>query len=125
MTWISWIGKPHVLGADPAQDQGCDCLVMVTRVREWLGLAAPREADIKELLLLASQHEYSKLKKTLEPHLRKLDHPKEGAFTLFEPPDQIGTAVVVDGGLLHVSHRHGVRWLPTSAVKKLQWYDWE
>lgn len=124
MNWHSWIGKPHVLGADPAKQNGCDCLVMVTRVRQWLGLSAPLETDIRELLLLAARKDYTKLSHVLKPHLKELEHPKEGAFTLFETPDQIGTAVVIDGGLLHVSHKHGVRWLPTSLVKKLQWYDW-
>jgi hypothetical protein len=124
MNWHHWIGKPHVTGADPVVNDGCDCLIMVTRIREHLGLPAPTTAEITTLIALAQAEAYLEIQHAIRPHLIKAELPGDGAFTVFETPDQFGTAVMIDSGLLHVSHKRGVRWLPANALRKFNWYHW-
>jgi len=125
MNWHSWIGKRHETGADPVHDEGCDCLIMVTRIREYLGLAAPNAIDVATMILLSSTEGYEEIHDFIAPHLVPKQTPADGAFTVFETPDQIGTAVMIENGLLHVSHKRGVRWLPAGMIRKFNWYDWK
>jgi len=125
MNWHHWIGKKHVTGADPVCDDGCDCLLMVTRIREHLGLPAPNAMDTATMILLSQSEAFTEIHKLILPHLLPVKTPSDGAFTVFETPDQIGTAVMIDGGLLHVSHKRGVRWLPGNLLRKFDWYDWK
>jgi hypothetical protein len=125
MNWQSWIGKKHVTGADPVYDDGCDCLLMVTRIREHLGLVAPDAMDVATMILLAKAEAFREIHTMIAPHLVPVLTANDGAFTVFETPDQIGTAVMIDGGLLHVSHKRGVRWLPGNLLRKFDWYDWK
>jgi len=125
MSWQRWIGKPHVTGADPVHEDGCDCLLMVVRVRESLGLPVPDEAAVQTLISLSLSESYREVHLLLAPHLNPVGPPFDGAFTVFETPDQIGTAVMIEGGLLHVSHKRGVRWLPANMLRKFTWYDWK
>jgi hypothetical protein len=124
VNWHKWIGLPHITGADPLLGQGCDCLIMVTRIREHLGLPAPSVAHIATLIALAQAEAYRDINQFIRPHLVNTETPTDGAFTVFETPDQIGTAVLIDGGLLHVSHKKGVRWLPANLLRKFNWYHW-
>lgn len=125
MNWHRWLGKPHVTGADPVTDEGCDCLIMVTRIREHLGLSAPSSAHIAHLVALAKAEAYRDITQYIRPNLVKLDAPHDGAFTVHETPDHIGAAVLIDSGLLHVSHKRGVRWIPSNMLRKFDWYDWK
>jgi len=125
MNWQKWIGKKHVTGDDPTCDEGCDCLLMVTRIREYLKLPAPNALDAATLILLSKAEAFEDIHKLILPHLVPVQTPRDGAFTVFETPDQIGTAVMIDGGLLHVSHKRGVRWLPGNILRKFDWYDWK
>ena len=125
MNWHRWIGKPHVTGADPVCDEGCDCLLMVTRIREHLGLPAPSAIDTATLILLSQSEAFSEIHKLILPHLVPLQTPHNGAFTVFETPDKMGAAVMIDDGLLHVSHKRGVRWMPGNMLRKFDWYDWK
>ena len=125
MNWHRWIGKPHVTGADPVCDEGCDCLLMVTRIREHLGLPAPNAIDTATLILLSQSEAFSEIHKLILPHLVPAQTPHNGAFTVFETPDKMGTAVMIDDGLLHVSHKRGVRWMPGNMLRKFDWYDWK
>ena len=125
MNWHRWIGKPHVTGDDPVCDEGCDCLLMVTRIREHLGLPAPNAIDTATLILLSQSEAFSEIHKLILPHLVPVQTPHNGAFTVFETPDKMGTAVMIDDGLLHVSHKRGVRWMPGNMLRKFDWYDWK
>ena len=125
MNWHRWIGKPHVTGADPVCDEGCDCLLMVTRIRDHLGLPAPNAIDTATLILLSQSEAFSEIHKLILPHLAPVQTPHNGAFTVFETPDKMGTAVMIDDGLLHVSHKRGVRWMPRNMLRKFDWYDWK
>lgn len=97
---------------------------MVTRIREQLNLPAPTAQEIEVLIELAQEQDYVAIQQEIRPHLLKAETPTDGAFTVFETPDQIGTAVLIDGGLLHVSHKKGVRWLPANLLRKFNWYNW-
>lgn len=125
MNWHRWIGKPHVTGADPVCDEGCDCLLMVTRIRDHLGLPAPNAIDTATLILLSQSEAFSEIHKLILPHLAPVQTPHNGAFTVFETPDKMGTAVMIDDGLLHVSHKRGVRWMPRNMLRNFDWYDWK
>jgi len=125
MNWHKWIGKKHIVGADPEYDEGCDCLLMVVRIRESLGLPVPNSMDVATMLLLANTGAYEEIHGLMKPHLTPSEPPCDGSFAIFETPDHIGAAVMVEGGLLHVNLKHGVRWLPGSALRKFNWYHWK
>lgn len=97
---------------------------MVTRIREHLNLPAPTADEIEVLIELAQDNAYAAIQQEISTHLVNTETPTDGAFTVFEKPDQIGTAVLIDGGLLHVSHKKGVRWLPANLLRKFNWYHW-
>lgn len=124
MKWERWIGKPHCTGADPGVDEGCDCLIMVVRVRQELGLPVPGEDEMREMISLARVCDHAAIHARLDPHLQRVEHPSPGAFTVFETQDHIGAAVMVEGGVLHVSKDRGVRWLPGYLLRRIPWYDW-
>lgn len=125
MNWHKWIGKPHRTGDDPAIDDGCDCLLMVVRIREHLGLPVPKINETKALIDLAKAGAYSEIHSLIKKHLEPVQKPCDGAFMIFETPDQIGTAVIIEGGLLHVSHKKGVRWFPSNMVRQFNWFHWK
>lgn len=125
MNWHKWIGKKHVTGADPEYDEGCDCLLMVVRLREHLGLAVPDSMDVATMILLSEAGSHEEIYSLMKPHLIELNAPENGAFTIFETPDQMGTAVMIDDGLLHVSHKRGVRWMPANMLRKFTWFHWK
>ena len=124
MSWQRWIGKPHVTGADPAVDGGCDCLIMVARVRQQLKLPSPSDPEMRTLIALSEAGAYDEVHRLIAAHLVSCDTPSDGAFTVYETPDQIGAAVMIDGGMLHVSHKRGVRWVPGNLIRKFDWYHW-
>lgn len=125
MSWQQWIGKPHRTGADPVVDDGCDCLIMVTRVRQQLKLPAPSNDEICTLIALSEAGAFEEVNRLIAKHLILRNTPSDGSFTVYETPDHIGSAVMIDGGLLHVSHKRGVRWIPTNMLRKFDWYDWK
>jgi len=125
MNWHKWIGKRHVTGADPEYDEGCDCLLMVVRIRESLGLPVPNSMDVATMILLSNTESHADIYALMAPHLVPTDSPCDGAFVIFETPDQVGTAVMIDNGLLTVSHKRGVRWIPTNMLRKFTWYHWK
>jgi len=125
MNWYRWIGKPHRTGDDPMVDEGCDCLLMVVRIRESLGLPVPRTDETKALIALAEAGAHSEINSLIKEHLEPVQKPCDGAFMIFETPDQIGAAVIIEGGLLHVSHKKGVRWLPSNMMRQFNWFHWK
>ena len=125
MNWHKWIGKRHVTGADPEYDEGCDCLLMVVRIRESLGLPIPNSMDVATMILLSNAESYKDIHALMAPHLVIAESPCDGAFTIFETPDHIGTAVMIENGLLHVNQKRGVRWLPANMLRKFTWYHWK
>jgi hypothetical protein len=125
MNWHKWVGKKHIVGADPTCDEGCDCLLMVVRIREALGLSVPSKEKIHALIELAKQFRHDEIYEQITPNLVPIEGPSEGGFTVFSSLDHIGTAVMIGGGLLHVDIKRGVRWLPASALRKFSWFHWK
>jgi hypothetical protein len=123
--WQRWIGKPHQFAADPDVTDGCDCLVMFGKVRRLLGLPCPDDATIQRLLTLGAAAEFEEIHALIAPHLIAQAVPSEGSFTINTVGGHIGVAVVVDEGLLHVSLKHGVRWVSLENLRQLNWYDWK
>lgn len=125
MNWHKWIGKKHKTGADPVYEDGCDCLIMVVRIRENLGLPSPSKSDVAAMISFSEAGSYDEIYNIIDPHLVKLNKAEDGAFTIFETPDQIGAAVMIENGILSVHHTKGVRWTPSNAMRRLNWHHWK
>ena len=119
MIWHRWIGLPHQFRADPNDGQGADCLIMTWHVLDTAGV--PHPALNAEWLNMAERGDYEALAKLYRGSTISLDKPEAHAMTMFRAADHIGIGVVVDGGLLHVNRRKGVRWIPVERCKKMQY----
>jgi len=114
--WRSYIGLPHVFGADPADGRGADCLVLVMGILDDLGLARP--ALEPRWFSLAQQGAWSQLETLWKNLTLPIDSPENGAVTLIKNGTAgLGVAIVIDGGLLMVHHRRGVVWVPLHLIK--------
>lgn len=115
-TWRSYIGLPHGFGADPADGQAADCLVMVMRVLDELG--QPHPPLNPDWLVFAEQGVWNQLEATWQQITVPVQSPEDGAVTLLHNgPAGLGVAVVIDAGLLMVHHRRGVVWVPLHLLK--------
>ncbi len=116
--WIRWVNAklPHIIGADPDDGVGIDCLVMAAKVRQSAGLAMP--ALRPEWFTMAAAGEWDQLLMEwnrlmvpcrLEPY----------ALVVHNQPSGLGVGVVVDDGVLIVHHRRGAQWLPMDTAERL------
>jgi hypothetical protein len=121
--WHRWIGLPHKFRADPNNGQGADCLIMTWNVLDAAGV--PHPALDAEWLSMAERGNYEALALLYRESTIDLDKPEEYALTMFRAADHIGIGVVVDGGLLHVNRRKGVRWIPVERCKKMEYRRFE
>lgn len=121
--WHRWIGLPHKFRADPNDGQGADCLIMTWNVLDAAGVSHP--ALDAEWLSMAERGDYEALTMLYRERTIDLDKPEEYAVTMFLAAQHIGIGVVVDGGLLHVNRRKGVRWIPVERCKKLEYRRFE
>ena len=119
MIWHRWIGLPHQFRADPNDGLGADCLIMTWHVLDAAGV--PHPALNAEWLNMAERGDYEALAKLYRGSTIALDKPEAHAMTMFRAADHIGIGVVVDGGLLHVNRRKGVRWIPVERCKKMEY----
>jgi hypothetical protein len=114
--WRSYIGLPHVFGADPADNEGADCLVLVMGLLDDLGL--PHPPFNQQWLELAKQEAWAQLEAIWKELTEPLAAPEDGAVTLIKNgPAGLGVALVIDNGLLMVHHRRGVVWVPLHLLK--------
>lgn len=121
--WHRWIGLPHEFRADPNYGQAADCLIMTWHVLDAAGVSHP-ELDT-EWLSMAERGDYESLAILYRESTIDLDRPEEYALTMFRAANHIGIGVVVDGGLLHVNRRKGVRWIPVERCKKMDYRRFE
>jgi hypothetical protein len=121
MDWKRWIGLPHEFGADPCDGQAADCVLMVWRMLDDAGIEHP---EFKAYWLdMAKQKRWAELETMWNDSTTQLQQPEEHAVTLFRNgPAGLGVGIVVDGGLLLVHHRRGVRWVPLSFMPSLRFY---
>lgn len=120
--WHRWIGLPHVLGANPEDGLGCDCLVMVWAVLTEAGV--PHPPFEQHWLDLARSGHWPDLERLWDSATRQLPGPEPYAVTLFHNgPAGLGVGVVVDDGLLMVHHKRGVCWIPLAVMRRLPYYS--
>lgn len=118
--WTSYIGLPHVLGADPANGVGADCLILAFAVLGELGMGHPPLDP--EWFVMAERGDWAGLRRLWEELTDPLEGPEEGAVTLMgDEQAGLGVAIVIDGGLLIVHHRRGVTWVSLQFAKKLNY----
>ena len=121
MDWKRWIGLPHEFGADPCDGQAADCVLMVWRILDDAGIEHPEFNAY--WLEMARQKRWGELELMWTEATTQLEQPEEHAVTLFRNgPAGLGVGIVVDGGLLLVHHRRGVRWVPLSFMPSLRFY---
>jgi hypothetical protein len=116
--WIRWVNLklPHVIGADPDDGHGIDCLVMAHKVRAAAGLPTPHLDPAWFTMAADGQWE------RLEREWRRLMVPCERepyAVLLHRQPACMGIGVVIDDGVLIVHHRRGAQWLPFDVAERL------
>ena len=118
MTWRNYLGLPHAFGADPENGKGADCVVMVFRILDDLGVHHPPFQQ--HWLDLASANRWHELLTLWDEITAPLPAPENGAVTLIQNGKAgLGIAIVVDEGLLMVHHRRGVVWVPLHLMKPL------
>jgi hypothetical protein len=121
MDWKRWIGLPHEFGADPEDGVAADCLLMVWRILDDAGIHHPEFNAY--WLEMARAKQWRQLEAAWADGTIELDGPQEYAVTLFRNgPAGLGVGIVVDGGLLLVHHKRGVRWAPLSYMPELRFY---
>ena len=121
MDWKRWIGLPHEFGADPCDGQSADCVLMVWRILDDAGIGHPEFNAY--WLEMARQKRWGELELMWTEATTQLEQAEEHAVTLFRNgPAGLGVGIVVDGGLLLVHHRRGVRWVPLSYMPELRFY---
>ena len=116
--WPAWVSArlPHVIGADPDDGQGIDCLVMCAKVRRSAGIPTPDLDPQWFAMAAAGQWEQ------LQREWRRLMEPcrlEPFALVLHRQPLGLGVGVVVDDGLLIVHHRRGAQWLPLEVAGRI------
>jgi hypothetical protein len=121
MDWKRWIGLPHEFGADPEDGQAADCLLMVWRILDDAGI--PHPVFDQHWLEMAKQKRWAELETMWTDATTELEHAEPYAVTLIRNgPAGLGVGIVLDGGLLLVHHRRGVRWVPLSFMTSLRFY---
>jgi hypothetical protein len=116
--WRSYLGLPHILGADPDDGQGADCLLLAFRVLD--ELRQPHPTPQPEWFEWASKGNWGDLERLWQEHTESVSEPVSGSVTLLRNPNcGLGVAVVIADGLLMVHHRRGVCWAPLHSLKPL------
>lgn len=118
--WKSWLGLPHVIGADPREGQGACCLVICKVLIEAAGNQAP---SIEHWLELARQEHWIELQLAFDEHCAPVSTPRLHAMTLIRNGSNgLGLGIVVEGEMLLLPHHSkGVIVLPTQKLRLLQY----
>lgn len=119
--WHRYIGLPHIFGEDPENGRGADCLVLVFNLLDDLGV--PHPPFDPAWLDLARAGRWPELQALWDAQTEPAAYPpKDGAVTLIQNEvSGLGVAIVIDAGLLFVSHKRGVAWASISHFKSLQY----
>lgn len=117
--WIRWVEArlPHVVGADPDDGVGIDCLLMSLKVRESAGLFVPRIKD--EWFESVRRNDWGWLHDEWNRLAEKCEIEPYALVLHAQPGGLIGVGVVVCDGVLIVHHQRGVQWLPLAVAKRL------
>ena len=121
MTWRTYIGLPHITGADPRKMKGADCLLLAYSVWEELGIKTP---DIDpNWFHLARDKRWTKLRHIFLQMTTPCKR-QDGAVTLVSE-DELGVVISIEDGYLMCSLKTGVLWLPERLFrrhKEAEWY---
>lgn len=116
--WIRWVNArlPHVIGADPDDGVGIDCLVMATKVRVAAGLPTP--ALNPQWFAMAAAGRWEQLQQEWERLMAPCRLEAYAMVLHQQPSGLMGIGVVVDDGVLIVHHRRGAQWLPMAVAER-------
>lgn len=118
--YYRWIGLPHKFAADPDDGEGADCLILAHKIL--LSANAPCPPMKDEWLGLAREQKWGELEKEWDKYMLPVEKPR--IYDLHMTRNDNGCfsiATVVDDGIVFVSHRKGVAWIPLSLVKGNFW----
>jgi hypothetical protein len=118
--YYKWIGLPHKFAADPDGGEGADCLVIAHKVLLAHSFTCPPLSS--EWIDLAASQRWGELEKEWHRYMIRVDKPVNCDLSMTRS-DVTGFAigVVIDNGILFVSHRKGVAWIPLSLAKTDFW----
>lgn len=118
--YYKWIGLPHEFGADPDDGQGADCLIMAHKILSSVGAPCPPLKS--EWAELAKQQKWEKLREEWSKYMIPVEKPMQ--YDLHMTTNEhtgFSIATVVDDGIVFVSHRKGVAWIPLGLVQGNFW----
>lgn len=119
-TYHRWIGLPHITGADPDDGVGADCLLMCAKVRRAAGLYTP-ELD-PQWFDMARQGKWVDLWGEWWKRMERCE-PKPYALCVYSNRKTFGVGILVDSGVLRVSHDKGVQWVPLALEASRQFWE--
>lgn len=118
--YANWIGLPHVLGEDPDNGVGADCLVLARKVLELSGQLCPPLNPL--WFAMAKEGRWEELEREWMELMEPIDAPCQFAISMNRNSfTGFNIGVVVDDGVLIVHHRKGVAWIPLSLARGNFW----
>lgn len=118
--YAKWIGLPHVLGEDPDNGVGADCLVLARKVLELSGQSCPPLNP--QWFEMAKEGRWEELEQEWTELMEPIDAPCQFAISMNRNSfTGFNIGVVVDDGVLIVHHRKGVAWIPLSLTRGNFW----
>lgn len=118
--YSKWIGLPHKFAADPDDGEGADCLILAHKILTSAG--APCPPLNSEWLQLALARQWDQLEQEWHKHMVAVEAPR--SFDLYMTRNQetgFSIATVIEDGVVFVSHRKGVAWIPLGLVQGNFW----
>jgi hypothetical protein len=118
--YFKWIGLPHKFAADPDDGEGADCLILAHKILLSAGAPCPPLKD--EWLQLAINAKWEQLEQEWHKHMIMIDTPRDFDLHMTRNPETgFSIATVVGDGIVFVSHRKGVAWIPLGLVQGNFW----
>jgi hypothetical protein len=112
--YLSWLGLPHEVGADPREGKAACCLVIAAIVAKDAGRPFPHKL-LPQLLEMALQNQWDALKRTYYRRTVQAVAPRTGDLHLFtdKATDALGLGTVIsDEYMILPTHDCGVRFAP-------------
>lgn len=120
INYYKWIGLPHEFGADPDDGQGADCLIMAHKILSSVGAPCPPLAS--EWIELAREQKWGKLQMEWDRYMISVEKPDRYDLHMVRTEETgFSISTVVDDGIVFVSHRKGVAWIPLGLVQGNFW----
>ena len=118
--YYKWIGLPHKFAADPDDGEGADCLIIARKILSANNFPCPPISS--EWIELAASQRWGELEKEWHKYMVKVDAPQSCDLSMTRNEvTGFAIGVVIDNGVLFVSHRRGVAWIPLSLTKTDFW----